>query len=173
MANDRPMGEAALIALREQSQRFSEKATLLSDLLIQAEDFLAAMPGKIEVSTDAQHDEYQLSLDRVGKLWKLHIRHWGGEDKSLVEVVRAPISLKAEAAKRLPELFDRLVEHIYSKNERVDEALKSLATLSFLDFTVAGKDRRFETPAEEKERKSLDGFDPSTEGGFPDDEIPF
>lgn len=175
MAKKRPASKPMLETLRERSALFSERATLLSNLLIQAEEFFNEMPGKIEVETEIREDDdVRLSLARVGKGWKLLLEHWEGTDSTSYEVIKAPIGIKAEAAKRLPELFRALMNHIGRQQDTVDDALQALTELPFLDFSIARESDSGRGGSDfDAYDVVLDANSNSNAEGIPDDEIPF
>lgn len=120
--------------LEEQSRLYSQKATLLSNLLEQAEQFLREMPGKVAIQTGLPHRDFDLAFIKMGGDWRLVFVEYEGETPKLVPVVQATILQKAEAAKLLPELYGLLVDKLTEGQAEIDRGLESLKDLPFLDL---------------------------------------
>lgn len=177
MARKSPAKERILMDLREKSTEYALKATQLSNLLQQAEEFLREMPGKVEVATPIDQLGHSLALERRGKEWSLVLLRWHDDEINESNIVtRSSIAVKANAARLLPSLYLILVDHVEAAHEDVAIALASLGDLPFLDFERAKQGVGFESFEEFEEREALEkqeGTFGSMNGGFPDDEIPF
>jgi len=136
-------GKSARIidGLREQSRSYAEKATRLSNLLEQAENFFCEMPGKTEVRTSSPDDEYVLSFCKTHQGWRLFLESRDDSQNETAIVTQANIRKKAEAAKRLPELYKQLQSHIADLHAVMDRGLESIKGLPFLDFELAEKNK--------------------------------
>jgi hypothetical protein len=122
--------------LQSQSILYSQKATLLSKLLEQAEQFLRQMPGKIAIRTESSNSSYDLGFAKEGGIWRLEL--WRFEDdgmnSKIIPVTQANILQKATAATLLPELYERLKSTFTQGQAEIDRGLESLKDLPFLDF---------------------------------------
>lgn len=166
MDEQRPARDVLLEDLSAKSAEYARKATQLSNLLVQAEDFLQAMPGKREVATD-RIDSFQLRFEKTNKGWRLVISKSSPDGIGPgVFVTESGLILKAEAATRLPELYKSIVVQFDSALALVDQGLEALRELPFLDADNA---------CDELQPSLFSEADPEPErtGGFPDDEIPF
>jgi hypothetical protein len=147
-----------LETLQASSREYARKATQLSNLLVDAEQFVREMPGKIEVHTEVERGEACLSFEKSKNDWALILR-LEGYDERPVRVSQANIQQKAEAAKQLPALYGLLLHHFSSMQIQVDRGLDALKELPFLDFDAT------------QEIRDTDSANDVMEGDS--DEIPF
>jgi len=123
--------------LQEQSRLYARKATLLSNLLEQAEHFLSEMPGKVAINTQSDYENYELSFLKTARSWRLMLEFREDGELKSVPVTQASILQKAEAAKRLPELYRLLQVRLTDGQAEIDRGLQSLQELPFLDLEDA------------------------------------
>jgi len=154
--------------LEAQSKQYALKATLLSNLLRQAEGFLAQMPGKFEAATPMNAQQESLSFEKAGQQWRLWLRYPDTEDLNGqlidVAVTEAAVWVKAEAAKLLPSLYEIITRELGEKLSNVEAGLDCLRQLPFLDFTAAENEDDYD---------SYDDVTSENRGGISDNEIPF
>jgi hypothetical protein len=123
--------------LKEQSRLYSQKATLLSNMLEQAEQFLRQMPGKVPVQTQTDHSECELAFAKTGGDWRLVLIEFvNGSEAKGNTVTQGTILQKAEAARLLPELYQLLISKLTDGQEAIESGLRSLKELPFLDFSA-------------------------------------
>jgi hypothetical protein len=161
--------EAISQDIAQRSQDYAAKATLLSNLLVQAESFFAELPGKFPISTPEEAGGTSLSLERIKSDWRLVLRYKdcafdNPDDVYTAEskVTESSLWVKAAAAKRLPALYKSYLEVLDGKIDEVEAGLAQLRELPFLDFDAAAEGDA-----------DAYGSAPVVEGGFPPDEIPF
>lgn len=130
--------------LSEFENEFAVKSTALSEMLIEVEDFLRSMNGKVavEVELNEYPNNYVLKYSRVkGSEWELTIQKLpepGSGQRPVCgpdgprTVTKATIELKVIAAKLLPSLFEKMVAESKRKISEVDSAIETLESLPFL-----------------------------------------
>ena len=122
-------GDAFLRELQCKSDAFAAKATRLSKVIENIDDFLQQLPGKVEVSVPGEkHSILEFSKHSHG--WVL----WYGNERDGYNLTAAPVEIKAEAAKFLPKLIEVLVAKINDRLSTVDAGLKSLEGIPYLDI---------------------------------------
>ena len=118
--------------LSELSSEYAEKATRISDLVEEAEQFLCSMPGKVEARVE--DGDYVLRFDRShNKKWglKLDVPDEHGDPYTLV-VTESAIDVKATAVGMFPTLFDELLDTMRSRLKIVKAGLESESELEAL-----------------------------------------
>lgn len=121
--------ETMLRELNRKAKEYGEKATLLSNLLEEAEAFLNELPSKMHVSVG--EGDNQLTFVRwESSDWRL----WYGDDQEGSLVTDAPVELKAKAARMLPQLVDVLFASVSERLSVVNEGLDALKQVPFLRF---------------------------------------
>lgn len=121
--------------LNKQSQVYSEKATLLSNLLEQAEQFFREMPGKVAIQTYREHCDQELGFVKMGGEWRLVLIEFEEGKPKLVPVTQSTILQKALAATLLPDLYQQLIEKLCEGQSEIDRGLQQLKELPFLDVS--------------------------------------
>jgi hypothetical protein len=160
--------------LKQEAALFARKATQLSNLLHQSETFLESLPGKMEVVTQEDSEDYQLQFVKQRGGWLLLLAYNDGDgDWQDVPVTYGNLSQKIEAAKRLPELYKRLLDEISSSRTEIESSLKGLKELPFLDFEAADEEAPNVEEGSDPTQGTYDDYSATPQGGFPDDEIPF
>ncbi len=115
--------------LERKANEYASKATQLSTMLEQAEQFLQEMPGKIKIEVSEDNSPYTLEFFRhQTDGWRL----WYGVDQEGSFVTDASVTEKAAAAKLLPELVNQLVSLQTQRLSQVEDALEALNTIPFL-----------------------------------------
>lgn len=115
---------------------YAKKCTALSNALEEIELFLQELPAKFELVVTSD-DFYELSFQRIKGVWRLYIA-WG--DEVGVSVTEASVETKAKAAKLLPRLVNQLVEEQQERLQAVDEGLKSLQEIPFVQIREESTD---------------------------------
>ncbi|QEG37162.1 hypothetical protein [Bythopirellula goksoeyrii] len=121
--------------LNAKAQSYSTKATLLSNALVEAEEFLQHLSGKIEVSVPMDSENTSLSFGRFGSNWCL-LMDWQddeGNERS-DPITQLSLDMKALAAEHLGKLYAELQKHFDELETRLDDSLASLRELPFLDL---------------------------------------
>lgn len=107
-------------ALQEVSNSYAEKATKLSDYLVFVENCLKSLKGKIVVTKCTQRYRSHLTFKRIGNDWGLFFYAIDGKDWQ--RVISAPVDIKIQAVKLLPELLNDMLY----KQKLINDALTSL-----------------------------------------------
>ena len=120
-------------AVQMNSRQFSQDATRLSLTLERSEVFFQQLEGKIPVEVEGAR--YILRFIKVSGTWQLMLQAIGpdGEmDGPKTPVRQATVWEKAEAAKLLPALYEKLKTSLELLRSNVAEALDCLDELPFL-----------------------------------------
>lgn len=118
---------------RVRAQRFSDKATLLSKALDEAQSVLQSLPGKVEVRIPTDVNDLQLSFSRYHSQWYLYILTTNGNTTEYQQVGQSPVEHKIIAARFLPDLYQALCDNLARNEDAIEEGLAKLSTLAFLD----------------------------------------
>ena len=119
--------EKLLRDLKRKTKLYAEKTTQLSNMLEEVVEFLRQIPGKTEVIV--RHSDYdKLEFIRRGDEWDL----WFGPEEVHIGggwVTSSSVTIKAAAAKMLPELFEKLLGEQSSHLLEVEKGLNALQSL--------------------------------------------
>jgi hypothetical protein len=114
----------------------AQKSDELNRILLDAEEVLASLKlgviaRQVLDEEDASGNETALVFQRWGGKWCLTIEHaneFTGETNT-VELPKVSRELRIEAARRLPDLLDRLLEGADSELGVVDTSIRTVAKL--------------------------------------------
>ncbi len=113
--------EASSIAL-------GEKATHLSEVILEIDNRLREMPGKTAVAVN--NDDVKLSFDRLGGVWALWVIDGESpntpDGRARVALGGISIPRKARAFLLLPQLLRKIDEEQTLQVKEIDKAFKSL-----------------------------------------------
>lgn len=127
MSNQSSLDEIFEFSERK-SEEFAAKATMLSDALEQTVLVFCQLPGKVEASVEIPGGTLQFG--KISGDWTVFVEERQGPAFKRTPVVSCNIETKAQAAKLMHVLMNRVLERQLQKVSDIEQGLEALANFT-------------------------------------------